>query len=227
MVSLAVQSRKPERYEEILGAAAQCFSQQGFAATSIDAVARHLGSTKGRIYHYFPSKMDLFNAVRDRGMELSFEAIRPGYEAEASAVLRLALMAHGQSYAMMAHIAYMQVLLDGLRQRRYGATTEFQRKAMQRHLEQRDAFEARYMEVFQAAAAEGALRTGDMRLVSRSFLAAVNAPVFWFVPRDDDGPEKFIRFADDITQFAMQGLGVDWTAGQMRALHDLRGNADV
>lgn len=227
MVSLAVQTRKPERYEEILGAAAECFCQQGFAATSIDAVARYLGSTKGRIYHYFPSKMDLFNAVRDRGMELSFESIRPGYEAEASAVDRLALMAHGQCYAMMEHIAYMQVLLDGLRQRRYGATTEFQRKAMQRHLEQRDDFEARYIEVLKAAVAEGALRIGEMRLVSRSFLAAVNAPVFWFVPREDDDPEKLGRFADEITQFAMQGLGVDWTSERMQAMHKLKEGAYV
>jgi AcrR family transcriptional regulator len=222
VVSLAEQARKPERYEEILAAAAECFSQQGFAATSIDAVARHLGSTKGRVYHYFPSKMDLFNAVRDRGMELSFEAIRPGYRAQASAVDRLALMAHGQCYAMMKHITYMQVLLDGLRQRRYGATTEFQRSAMKRHLEQRDQFEARYIEVLQAAADDGALRIGDMHVVSRSFLAGVNAPVFWFVPRADDCPEKLGRFADEITQFAMQGLGVAWTPERMQQMHKLR-----
>ncbi len=222
MVSNVEQGRKPERYEEILGAAAECFCQQGFAATSIDAVARYLGSTKGRIYHYFPSKMDLFNAVRDRGMEHSFEAIRPGYEAKASAVERLALMANGQTYAMMEHSAYMQVLLDGLRQRRYGATTEFQRKAMQRHLEQRDAFEARYLEVLRLADAEGALRVGDIRVVSRSFFAAVNGPVFWYVRRDGDGPEKFQRIADEITQFSMQGLGVDWTPERTKALRRLK-----
>lgn len=227
MVSVADQGKKPDRYEEILTAAAECFCQKGFASTSIDAVARYLGSTKGRIYHYFPSKMDLFNAVRDRGMEHSFEAIRPGYEAKASAVERLALMAHGQTYAMMEHSAYMQVLLDGLRQRRYGATTEFQRKAMKRHLEQRDAFEARYLEVLRLADEDGALRVGDLPVVSRSFFAAVNGPVFWYVYRDGDGPEKYSRIADEITLFAMQGLGVDWTPEKTKALHRLKEPAHV
>ncbi len=75
--------KKPERYEEILAAAAQCFSQQGFAATSIDSVARFLGSTKGRVYHYFPSKLDLFNAVRDRGDGAFVRGDPAGYEAQA------------------------------------------------------------------------------------------------------------------------------------------------
>ncbi len=66
-----------------------------------------------------------------------------------------------------------------------------------------------------------------MRLVSRSFLAAVNVPVFWYVPRADDGPEKFARFSDEITQFAMQGLGVDWTPERMQHMHKLRELVDA
>ncbi len=45
----------------ILETAAQCFMEQGFATTSIDDVARRMGSTKGRIYHYYSSKTDLFS----------------------------------------------------------------------------------------------------------------------------------------------------------------------
>ena len=37
---------------EILDAAAECFMEQGFHATSIDAVARRMGATKGRVYHH-------------------------------------------------------------------------------------------------------------------------------------------------------------------------------
>ena len=226
-MSHVAQKRKPERYEVILGAAAECFCQQGFAATSIDTVAGHLGSTKGRIYHYFPSKIDLLNAVRERAMEIVFEAIRPGYEAKAGPAERLALMAHGQCYVMMAQHAYMQVLLDGVSQRRYSATTEFQRTSMQRHLRERDAFETRYLEVMREAQAAGLLRIGDLETVSRSFLAAVNGPVFWYQSREGDGPEKFSRIADEITLFVMQGLGVDWTPERTRAMHQLREPAYV
>ena len=56
---------------EILEAAAACFEERGFASTSIDDVARRLGSTKGRIYHHFSSKTDLFAAVFRAGMALN------------------------------------------------------------------------------------------------------------------------------------------------------------
>ena len=36
---------------ELLTAAAECFMEQGFHASSIDDVARRLGATKGRVYH--------------------------------------------------------------------------------------------------------------------------------------------------------------------------------
>ncbi|MGD9915173.1 MAG: TetR/AcrR family transcriptional regulator [Rhizobiaceae bacterium] len=45
---------------DILRTAALCFMERGYYATSIDDVARKLGATKGRIYHHFPSKGDLF-----------------------------------------------------------------------------------------------------------------------------------------------------------------------
>ena len=47
----------------ILEAAARCFHERGYAATSIDDVARALNSTKGRIYHHFESKADLFAEI--------------------------------------------------------------------------------------------------------------------------------------------------------------------
>lgn len=198
----------PERYEEILVAAAECFQKQGFSATSIDTVARYLGSTKGRVYHYFPSKMDLFNAVRDRAMELAFEGIRPGYEADVSPVERLALMSGGHVRAMMRHHSYMQVLLDGLQMQRYGATTEFQRQAMERHLEERNAFEAMYREVILAGVEEGSMTVGRISITLQSYLVALNGPVFWYRPRQGDDKAKHAAIAQDVVRFAMLGLGV-------------------
>ena len=62
---------------DILGAAARCFMERGYTATSIDDVARSLGATKGRIYHHFPSKADLFAEVFRAGMDMNFAAIEP------------------------------------------------------------------------------------------------------------------------------------------------------
>lgn len=217
-MSTAAHATKPDRYEEILVAAAECFRQQGFAATSIDTVARYLSSTKGRIYHYFPSKMDLFNAVRDRGMELAFAAISPGYGAETDAAGRLALMADGHVRAMIEHHAYMQVLLDGLRLRRYGATTEFQRQALERHLEQRNAFEQRFREVLEEGKAQGSFSYVHTSFVLQSLLVAINGPVFWYEHRDGDDAAKINAIVEDVVSFAMRGVGVDWTPEMTAAL---------
>lgn len=59
--------RKEERPAEILKAAMQEFSINGFAGTRLDDVASRAGISKGTIYLYFNSKEELFEAVvRDR-----------------------------------------------------------------------------------------------------------------------------------------------------------------
>jgi AcrR family transcriptional regulator len=53
-------------YEALLDSAAACFLESGFAATSLDEVAKRARVTKGAIYHHFASKRDLFMAVLER-----------------------------------------------------------------------------------------------------------------------------------------------------------------
>lgn len=66
-------SRREEYAEATYGAlvesAAACFSESGFAATSLDCVAHRACVTKGAIYHHFGSKRDLFLAVLARQQE--------------------------------------------------------------------------------------------------------------------------------------------------------------
>ncbi len=52
--------RKAERSTEILEAAFEEFSRNGYAATTLDQVAQRAGVTKGTIYVYFESKEHLF-----------------------------------------------------------------------------------------------------------------------------------------------------------------------
>jgi AcrR family transcriptional regulator len=53
-------------YEALVDSAASCFIESGFAATSLDEVAKRARVTKGAIYHHFASKRDLFIAVLER-----------------------------------------------------------------------------------------------------------------------------------------------------------------
>lgn len=62
--------------ERILSAAAQLFAQQGFASTSMPAIAERSGITAGAIYRHFTSKAELLLEVVKRALgalPLSFE----------------------------------------------------------------------------------------------------------------------------------------------------------
>jgi AcrR family transcriptional regulator len=59
---------RDRRCEEILDAAAELFAQRGYADTDTQVLADTLGVGKGTLYHYFPSKQDLFLAAADRVM---------------------------------------------------------------------------------------------------------------------------------------------------------------
>ena len=79
--------------DEILRAAAEHFMEYGYAATSIDAVAEKLGATKGRIYHHYASKADLFFDVQVAAMTRLTEAIEPIARGPGSAIAKLSAMA--------------------------------------------------------------------------------------------------------------------------------------
>src|ERR1700744_6396307 len=62
-------------YEALLDSAAACFLENGFVATSLDAVAKRARLTKGAIYHHFASKRDLFMAVLERQEKRSAQTV--------------------------------------------------------------------------------------------------------------------------------------------------------
>jgi AcrR family transcriptional regulator len=52
--------------EHVVDVALDLFATQGYDATSIEAVMRAAGVSKGALYHHFPGKDALFEAVLDR-----------------------------------------------------------------------------------------------------------------------------------------------------------------
>ena len=53
----------------LVAAARELFAQDGYAATSLDAVAAKARVTKGAVYHHFQGKQQLFEAVFTREVE--------------------------------------------------------------------------------------------------------------------------------------------------------------
>jgi AcrR family transcriptional regulator len=64
MPAVAAKSARPSsRREVLLQAAAEVFFEQGYAATSIDAIIERAGGSKRNIYNEFGNKEGLFSAI--------------------------------------------------------------------------------------------------------------------------------------------------------------------
>ncbi len=62
------QERSRRHLETILDAAALVFSETGFDAATMDAVAVRAGTSIGSLYRFFPNKRALFRALVDRNL---------------------------------------------------------------------------------------------------------------------------------------------------------------
>jgi AcrR family transcriptional regulator len=69
------QERSEATTSALVEAARELFAQDGWAATSLDAVVARAGVTKGALYHHFAGKRELFEAVFSREQARLLEAI--------------------------------------------------------------------------------------------------------------------------------------------------------
>ncbi|WP_123665296.1 TetR/AcrR family transcriptional regulator [Actinocorallia herbida] len=75
--------------EELLAAAAELFTVQGYAATSTRAVAERSGMRQASMYHYFGGKEDLLAVLLEGTVRPSLDLARGLLAAEGSAEARL------------------------------------------------------------------------------------------------------------------------------------------
>jgi AcrR family transcriptional regulator len=67
--------RQAQTRADLIDAAERLFTAQGFAATTLDEVARDAGYTKGAVYSNFSSKEDVFFAVYERRVDRHLAAV--------------------------------------------------------------------------------------------------------------------------------------------------------
>ena len=60
------EARRIDRRDAMLAIAAESFLRDGYAATTMSAIAAAIGGSKATLWSYFPSKEALFEAVLDR-----------------------------------------------------------------------------------------------------------------------------------------------------------------
>lgn len=191
---------------EILQAAAECFMEQGFHATSIDVVARRMGATKGRVYHHYPSKVDLFFDVHRLGMDLLFAAVRPAMRVQGSALQVLAAMMNAHALALFEHHAFESVVVQGVQLHRFGALTPRQRTELDALIGLRDAFEALFKRQANAALAAGLLGECNVSVAVKTLLGGLQWSLIWYRPEIDDSAETRERLAGEMVHTLLLGL---------------------
>ena len=75
-VMARISKKYDERKDEFLDTAQQLFFTQGYDQTSVDAIIRKMGLSKGTFYYYFESKEDLLDELTCKMGEKILEEVK-------------------------------------------------------------------------------------------------------------------------------------------------------
>jgi AcrR family transcriptional regulator len=192
--------------QQILDTAAECFMQQGYHATSVDDVARRMGSTKGRIYHHYASKIDLFFDVHREGMQRLFDAVLPATQSAGNGLDVLQAMLRAHALALLEHQTYESVVAQGVHMHRFGATTPAERQTLNELIASRDEFEKLFKTQVGLARKDGSLGNVDTSIAVKMILGGIQWSLIWYRPEKDSSPRARAALADKMVKVLIQGL---------------------
>lgn len=200
-------SRDDGHVTQILRAAANAFMLKGYSATSIDDVADVLGCTKGRIYHHFRSKVDLFFEVHNEAMSMVMADVTRAAQGIVDPVARIDAMSRAHVLVIMREIAFQCVVVQGLEMHLHTQTTLKQRKTLRGILSLRDQYEGLFVSAIEEAIREGKAPHQDVRVVVKALLGALNWTTIWYRPRRGETEVERQETASAIAVFCTRGLG--------------------
>lgn len=160
---------------ELVGAAADLFAERGYEGTSIEAVLRATGLSRGALYHHFASKEELFEAVFNKVEDDVGQQVATAWAGATSAAT--ALLAGCLEWARLAGSPVVQriVLVDA------PAVLGWEKW---RALEEDHALGTIRL-ALAAVAEEGGLDAGLVDVFSHVLLAGVNEIALWIARSDD------------------------------------------
>lgn len=105
------------RREQILGAAASCFSRHGFHGASMSEISREAGMSVGHIYHYFSNKEAIIAAIVEREQQrvLRINADIRRYESWAEGMIDLVARAVSENIDSRERALLLEMLAEAAR----------------------------------------------------------------------------------------------------------------
>lgn len=207
----ALRERQQMSREEVLDAAAEAFIARGYAATSIDDVADRLGCTKGRVYHYFRTKGELFLGVHRKALDLAVAAIVPVIEEEGTARQRLYDMCVAHAKLMIEQTSFMRLAAQHAEMNlaTEGRTRE---EAVGEIFALRASYEGYFEKVIAQGVSAGEFRAVDPALLARAALGTLNWMSVWYQPGRPARQKADARtIPQEFATFIVAGLLADGT----------------
>lgn len=192
---------------EIMQGAALCFEERGFAATSLDHVAARIRSTKGRIYHHYGSKADLFFDVFRNGMMMNFAAIEPLMAADMKPLNRLKALVKAHVMSVIRTKPFQNVVWEGVDMLRQSVMRDREHAELEELAQLRDDYAVHFRSVLEAVRATGEIEYRTTKIALNTLFMCMNGPIMWFTPRANQTDNEIEAIADECVLYAMRLLG--------------------
>ncbi len=189
-----VQRRRDAARVAILRAAGRIFRERGFAETAMRDIAGGADLSVAHLYHHFSGKDEILFFCQDRSLDLALAALAEARRTQGDAASRVrhVLRAHGR------------VLLDDVEGAVAHVATDALPEPMRRRIvAKRDRYERGLRRLVAAGVASGAFETGDVSVITRAMLGALNWTATWFRP---EGQRAAGDVAETIADYLVRGL---------------------
>ncbi|KRC84767.1 TetR family transcriptional regulator [Achromobacter sp. Root83] len=167
--------------ERILEEAAKLFARSGYDGSSVSDLASAIGASKAAIYHYYPTKQDIYDAIILAVLNGLTQTVGQDVAAASGGAARLRAFMVGHARYFERHHAEFVTMLIG-----YSGMALPEREDAARL---RDSYEKRLREVIAQGVAEGAFRALDVAAAGRAVLSMLNWMVRWYKPGQGDSAE--------------------------------------
>ncbi len=195
------------RRQLILSAAAQLFSEKGYARTSMADIASVVGVKKGSLYYFYESKDALLFDIFRFAIRIPQERSEPIVQSSQSNAAKLRQLIHVlvRSYAdaLPMMVTFTRISVD--------TVTHPKRLAELKGLRRR--YEKMWRDVIAAGVASGELRSDlDHKLVIFAILGMINWMYKWYSP---EGRIPNAEIANSFTALVLEGLLDRSSAGSL------------
>jgi AcrR family transcriptional regulator len=191
-------ARSQAKYEEkrraILRAAAEAFRADGFQNTGMRDIAAQAGISPANLYYYFDSKDQLLYYCQDFALDRMLAAAREASQGELEAPDALRRVIEAQIHCMLDELdgAAAHVEVDAL-------PPELREKIVAK----RDRYERALRKLVREGMNDGSFRKGDVNLLTRAILGALNWTARWYRP---EGPLSSSKVASAYADYLVRGL---------------------